>query len=160
FDLVVSISVLEHVMNVHETIREMSRITRANGGGLHIFPARYRVIEPHTNVPFGTLLRTHGWLRLWAWAGVKNSFQAHLKTSDIVDANYKYLQGSTNYLSRRRIKQAFQMDFAQVKFCEELLVSCAVGTRSNRIGMGPLMQKSALLKRLYSAARERVLWVE
>jgi SAM-dependent methyltransferase len=159
FDLVVSVSVLEHVMNLDETLREASRVTRAGGEGLHMFPSRYRPIEPHTFVPLGTLVRTHWWLRFWASAGVRNAYQGSLKPAQIADANYKYLHESTNYLSRAGIRRAFEKEFRAVRFCEDLLVACGTGARSNRLGLGKAMQRSRLLTRIYSEARGRAVWV-
>ena len=160
FDVLMSVSVLEHVMNMDDTIREMSRVTRANGGGLHMFPSRYRPTEPHTYVPLGTLLRTRWWLRIWAALGTKNSYQTEMKGSEIAEANYKYLRDSTSYLSRRSIEAAFQKEFPKITFCEHLFVSCGAGTLSNRLGLGKAMERSNLLTRLYSEARSRVIWVE
>ena len=160
FDFVVSVSVLEHVINLGETVQEMARVTRQRGAGLHMFPSRYRPLEPHTHVPLATLLRARGWLRFWALMGVRNSYQRNLKSGEIAEANYKYLRESTTYLSRRCIRRAFQKEFANVRFCEDLFVSCGTGALSNRMGLGRAMQFSGLLTRLYSAARSRVICVE
>ncbi len=160
FDLVVSVSVMEHVMNVGDTLHEMARITRSGGRGLHIFPSRYRLIEPHTFVPLGTVLRGKPWLRFWASLGIKNSFQVKMNSVEVASANGEYLRQSTHYLAKRSIREAFELEFSSVRFCEDLLVSCAAGSISNRIGLGRAMQFSRTLTRLYSAARERAVWVE
>src|SRR6185295_9685907 len=124
------------------------------------FPSRYRFIEPHTYVPLGTVLRTPAWLKLWAFLGIKNSFQTHMSATDIAGANHRYLHQSTNYLSRNRIREEFAEGFASVRFCEDLMVSCAAGSLSNRVGLGRAMEASTALTRLYSALRERVVWVQ
>lgn len=159
FDLVFSISVLEHVMNVDETIAEAARVTKPGGTALHIFPARYRPVEPHTFVPLGTLLRSRWWLRLWATAGVRNSYQRDLNARDAAAANHEYLNRFTNYLTRGAIREAFGRHYASVEFCEAALVGCMTGTRSHRLGMGPAMRASRLLSWLYSEMRERAVWM-
>ena len=160
FDLVVSVSVLEHAMNLEETVGEMARVTRGGGAGLHMFPSRYRPIEPHTFVPAATVLRARWWLHLWALLGVRNAHQRNLGSAEVAEANHKYLHESTNYVPRRRIRRTFQQFFTGVRFCEDLFVSCGAGARSNRMGLGKVMQYSAMLTRLYSAARGRVICVE
>lgn len=159
FDLVVSVSVLEHVMNVPETVDELARITRPGGAGLHIFPARYRLIEPHTFVPLGTVLRKPVWLRLWSKLGVRNSFQVSWTAEQVATANHDYLRSSTNYLSGRAIRNAFATRFARVEFCEDVLVGCGAGSRSRKLGLAPIMRRSRIVRQLYSACRERALWV-
>ncbi len=60
---------------------------------------------------------------------------------------------------RDGIRKAFEREFASVKFCEELFASCAAGTWSHRAGLGRVMKASAMITRLYSAARGRVIWI-
>jgi len=160
FDLVVSVSVLEHVLNLEETVREISRVTRLGGVGLHMFPSRDRLVEPHTFVPLATLFRARWWLRFWASVGLKNSSQAHLSSSEIAEANHKYLHESTSYLSRSGIFRTFRKEFAKVMFCEGVLVWCAAGSLANRMGIGGAMRRFTVLARLYSAVRTRVIWVQ
>jgi SAM-dependent methyltransferase len=63
FDVVVSDQVFEHVAILDPLITELSRVSKPGALGLHIFPARWRPIEPHMGTPFvhwlpkGTLRR-------------------------------------------------------------------------------------------------------
>src|SRR5215467_11805838 len=41
FDVIVSESVMEHVMDYALTVREISRVLRSGGTALHLFPSRY-----------------------------------------------------------------------------------------------------------------------
>ncbi len=52
FHIVVSDQVLEHVENIESCVGEMSRVTMADGLGVHTFPARSCVVEPHLRMPF------------------------------------------------------------------------------------------------------------
>lgn len=52
FDLVVSFQVLEHVSDLEVLAVEVARVLRPGGMTVHVFPAKYRVIEPHYALPF------------------------------------------------------------------------------------------------------------
>jgi len=52
FDVVISDQVLEHVARLGPLIREISRISKPGALGMHIFPARWRPVEPHMGTPF------------------------------------------------------------------------------------------------------------
>jgi SAM-dependent methyltransferase len=47
FDFVFSTSVFEHVLDHEGAFREIHRVLKAGGVSIHVFPARYRPIEPH-----------------------------------------------------------------------------------------------------------------
>jgi SAM-dependent methyltransferase len=52
FHFIFSEEVLEHVEHINEVAREMSRLTRIDGSGVHLFPGSRRVVEPHLFMPF------------------------------------------------------------------------------------------------------------
>ncbi|ESQ14160.1 MAG TPA: methyltransferase domain-containing protein [Chromatiaceae bacterium] len=71
FDLILSDQVFEHVANLLDVATEMARVTRADARGIHTFPAKWRVVEPHVFVPFvhwlpKTRVR-YWWLRSLSW---------------------------------------------------------------------------------------------
>ncbi|MGM0488398.1 MAG: class I SAM-dependent methyltransferase, partial [Planctomycetota bacterium] len=51
FHVILSEQVLEHVEPIQETIAEMGRLTACGGFGIHVFPAKWRVFEPHLFMP-------------------------------------------------------------------------------------------------------------
>jgi SAM-dependent methyltransferase len=51
FDFVISDQVFEHVADLDQLAREVARITKLGGGGLHIFPAKWILVEPHMLMP-------------------------------------------------------------------------------------------------------------
>ena len=81
FDIVISASVLEHVMDYTSSLKELRRVLRPGGAFLHMFPSRSTPIEPHVFVPGATVLRSRLWLLLWAALGVRNSFQRGLSAA-------------------------------------------------------------------------------
>lgn len=57
FDYVFSEQVLEHVANYEESLAENWRVLKPGGFSLHVFPSRWRPVEPHVFVPFGGVMR-------------------------------------------------------------------------------------------------------
>jgi SAM-dependent methyltransferase len=51
FDVVLSNQVFEHVADLDALAREVARVTRPGGLGLHVFPAKWRPVEGHMNMP-------------------------------------------------------------------------------------------------------------
>jgi SAM-dependent methyltransferase len=43
--------VFEHVVDLDQLIREVARVTRSGGHGLHVFPAKWRPVEGHMQMP-------------------------------------------------------------------------------------------------------------
>jgi SAM-dependent methyltransferase len=95
FDAVVSHTVMEHVENWDETLSEVARVMKPSGCTLHLFPARLRPIEPHVLVPFAGVLRSRWWLRVWAWAGVRNLFQHGMTNTEVVAHDESFLNNHT-----------------------------------------------------------------
>jgi SAM-dependent methyltransferase len=119
FDFIYSFSVFEHVQNYAESISELARVLKPNGICYHFFPARYRVIEPHTFVPLSTVIRSYNWLYLWSLMRIRNEFQEGMSAKEIAAKNQKYLRNHTNYLSRHKLNEYFKKHFDNVIFGEK-----------------------------------------
>jgi len=119
FDFIYSFSVFEHVQNYSESIAELARVLKPNGICYHFFPARYRVIEPHTFVPLSTVVRSYNWLYLWSLMRIRNEFQKGLSAKEIASKNQNYLRNHTNYLSRHKLNEYFKKHFDKVIFGEK-----------------------------------------
>ncbi|MBV9803783.1 MAG: methyltransferase domain-containing protein [Solirubrobacterales bacterium] len=122
FDVVVSLAVMEHVQNWTETIDEVARVLKPDGVTLHVFPARFRPLEAHVHVPLAGVLQHAWWLKLWARAGVRNRFQRHMASADVVLDNEVYLRDQTAYPTRRQVATAFARCFAEVRFCDREMI--------------------------------------
>jgi len=118
FDFIFSEQVFEHVQDYPQTISEIERVLKPTGFCLHIFPSRYKPIEPHVYVPFSSIIRSYGWLYFWSMLGIRNEFQEGLSAQETANRNYAYLRNKTNYLSKRKIVEAFEISFNDVIFCE------------------------------------------
>jgi SAM-dependent methyltransferase len=98
FDFIVSEQVLEHVKNQVVTLRELHRIMRPGGHALHVFPARYSLLEPHIHVPLGGVLGHHWWYKIWAMLGIRNKSQKELSANETADRNAFYFVDGLNYV--------------------------------------------------------------
>ncbi len=76
FDFTLSDQVFEHVEDIDTVARELARVTKPGGAGVHIFPARFYPVEGHLYMPFvhwlpkGQLRRAaiHAMVRLGVFA--------------------------------------------------------------------------------------------
>jgi SAM-dependent methyltransferase len=99
FDLVFSSQVLEHVMDHGTVFRELARVMKQKSLGIHSYPSKYRLVEPHINVPLAGFFHPHWWFSLWAQLGVKNQFQTELTSSAVAHSNRDYCRVGLNYKS-------------------------------------------------------------
>jgi ubiquinone/menaquinone biosynthesis C-methylase UbiE len=133
FDALMTTQVMEHVQDYETTLSEMRRVLKPNGVSLHMFPARWRPIEPHVYVPFATVLQSQSWLSLWAFLGIRSSSQAKLKWRDVARSNYEYLASSTNYLRGREILSCFRRYFPDVQFAERSFLRNSPNSRGRML---------------------------
>jgi ubiquinone/menaquinone biosynthesis C-methylase UbiE len=118
FDFACSSQVLEHVQDHDATFAELARVLKPGAPSLHMFPARWAPIEPHTLVPLASFFRPTAWLRLWAALGVRNQFQKSLPARDAAARNARFLGEETNYLRVSELALIARRHFRQVEFAE------------------------------------------
>ncbi len=115
FDLVVSTSVLEHVIECAPVFSETARVLKPSGVALHAYPGRASPIEPHMYVPLATVLQARWWFYLWALLGVRNEFQHGLSASETVAANTRYSRIGISYPPRRAMLQICRRYFNEAE---------------------------------------------
>ena len=120
FDVVLSTSVLEHVLDLTPVVAEIARVTRTDGITLHMYPSRASLIEPHMYVPLGTRIQSWPWLYLWALLGARNEWQETPARSarTVANINRKYCRQGISYLPDRSIFQLFRRHFAAVAWAD------------------------------------------
>lgn len=123
FDLVFSVTVLEHVMDYDAVLAEIRRVLKPDGISVHVFPGPWQFIESHVFVPWASKLQWRWWLRLWALAGIRNRYQGGFSARRTADVNYAFLKHETNYLSRREIRGYASRHFNDCRFLEEATFS-------------------------------------
>jgi ubiquinone/menaquinone biosynthesis C-methylase UbiE len=153
FDVVVSSQVFEHVQNYAAALAEIKRVLKPGGVALHIFPSRYRLIEPHVLVPLATMVQSYWWLRLWASLGVRNQFQRGMSAEQTAHHNHHFLTQYTHYLSRRQIEEHLQPHYRDWSFVQALFVKHSGRGR----GIYPLFRLFPFLNHVAGTFLSRVL---
>ncbi|MCG8547038.1 MAG: class I SAM-dependent methyltransferase [Alphaproteobacteria bacterium] len=118
FDFITSTSVFEHVLHPAEVIPEIGRVLKPDGATLHVFPSRWRLVEPHIHVPFGGAIQSRPWLSFWAHMGVRNEFQAGLSAQETASRNAAYCETGIHYLTSAAIERLWWRHFASVAFAD------------------------------------------
>jgi SAM-dependent methyltransferase len=154
FDVVISDQVFEHVQDYPGTLREIHRVLKPGGAFMHVFPSKYKVIEPHVRVPFAGVLRARWWMRLWAAMGVRNEFQRKLTARQATEDSLRYLGTRTNYYSKRQLRRQFAQLFSDVRFVEQAFLKTSErGRKIYRLSKG-----LPFLPTLYSMLGNRVVF--
>jgi SAM-dependent methyltransferase len=97
FDFVYSTTVMEHVTTPGGALAEIARVLKPGGFSVHVFPSRWRPIEPHMYVPFGGRVQSYWPLRLWAALGIRSSFQRGQSATDVALSNVQYCKTGISY---------------------------------------------------------------
>lgn len=126
FDFITSTSVFEHVFNQGDVIAEIARVLKPDGATLHVFPSRWRPVEPHIFVPFGGAIQTRRWLSFWARMGIRNGFQHDLSVQEIASRNLAYCKSGIRYPDFNTIDNLWRNEFASVDYSERAFLE---GTR-------------------------------
>ena len=155
FDLVFSNSVMEHVEDMGQALREMHRVLKPGGVGLHIFPAKWRPIEPHVCVPLGTMIRRSGWLTWWAWLGVRGPYQKGMHFRRAAERTERYLREHTFYRSAAELRAEANAYFPTVTFLERLLIRHSYGRAQY---LFPVVRLFPFVARLYSGCHNRCMF--
>jgi SAM-dependent methyltransferase len=153
FDLVVSNEVLEHVQDYSVALAEIRRVLKRGGISLHLFPARWPFLEPHTFVPLATLIQGYWWLGLWARLGIRNVFQKGQPWQQVARFNTDYLRDRTNYPPNRRLLAESRRWFSEVRFINSVMIKH--GNRMRRVY--PLVRALPVLADAYGVLRARLL---
>jgi hypothetical protein len=116
-----------------------------------MFPARYKLIEPHILVPLATMVHARWWLKSWALLGLRNEFQKEMSASETCTANLTFLTMHTNYLPKRELRRLFSQYYTDVRFVEAFFLKNS--KRGRRVYA--LSKWMPFLPKLYSAVGSR-----
>jgi SAM-dependent methyltransferase len=122
FDFVYSTAVMEHVLDPGVALAEIARVLRVGGLSIHVFPARWRPIEPHTFVPFGGRVQNYWVTRLWAGLGVRNRFQGGMSPTEVALSNVQFWKTGTSYPTAREWVLRATRLFSEVRWDEATFV--------------------------------------
>jgi len=155
-DFCYSTSAFEHVMDYDKAISEICRVLRRGAWTLHIFPARWRPVEPHIFTPFGGRFQHPAIISLWAHLGVRNSYQRGLCAKETAARNLIYSRTGINYPPKRDIVRAFSRHFGYCEFIEREFVIATQDTSTLSGLLAPAISWPAL-EALYRGFHTRVL---
>jgi SAM-dependent methyltransferase len=152
FDLVTSNMVFEHVRDYDAAFSELGRVLKAGGMMMHVFAARYSLLEQHSFVPLASIVQSYWWLYLWAALGIRNEFQKGCTAEQTARRNHKYLRENTRYPTKRQVMELARRYFDNVAFREDVYIRFTPQGRQL-----PGLLRSRPVPALYGATRARVL---
>jgi SAM-dependent methyltransferase len=159
FDFVFSTVVMEHVTNPGGALAEIARILRPGGLSAHVFPARWRPVEPHMFVPLGGRFQSYWTLRLWAALGVRSSFQRGLSATEVALSNVQYCKTGTSYPTAHEWVLLARPLFSRVGWDEASFVRATASvSRASRL-YAPLLRVPGA-PAVYRGLHTRVLVLE
>jgi SAM-dependent methyltransferase len=157
FDFVFSDQVMEHVQDHAWAFAEIKRVMKPGAISLHIFPAKLRPREGHVFVPLAGVIQNGWWLTLWAFWGIRNSFQKGKGFREVAVLNSDYLHHRTNYLSKSQIIDATSASFDKVTFAEMAMIKHSYGKARYLYALAKWLP---FIARLYSTFYCRVLFLQ
>jgi SAM-dependent methyltransferase len=126
FDFCFSDQVLEHVAELDAVAADLYRCLRPGGNGRHVFPARWRPVEPHVKMPFfhwlPRNLKVREWgARLWLCLGRDPHWPNAdgLSIAEKASLYARYTLEKTHYRSLRDIRSTFERQGFRVRFAGE-----------------------------------------
>jgi SAM-dependent methyltransferase len=156
FDFVYSTTVMEHVTNPGHALQEIARVTRPGGLSAHVFPARWRPIEPHIHVPLGGRIQNYWAMRLWAALGIRNEFQGALSPSEVALSNAQFCKTELSYPTAHEWELLARPLFEHVGWDEATFIRATEdSSRLSRL-LGPLLRVPGS-GRVYRGLHTRVL---
>jgi SAM-dependent methyltransferase len=154
FDFVFATSVFEHVSDQGLAYREIHRVLKPGGRFLNIFPAKWKPLEAHTNIPFGGVFASRPYLKLWALLGVRGAGQEELSVDQVVERNRLFALYGVNYLSGAQIARILRQTFGEFEYVEDAFMQYSPG-RSRHLAI-PL-NFVPLLRQVFRFAHTRVI---
>jgi SAM-dependent methyltransferase len=140
FDFVYSTVVMEHVTSPGDALAEIARVLRPGGLSVHVFPARWRPIEPHTRVPLGGRFQSYWTFRTWAALGLRNEFQRDMPSTEVALINVQYCKTGVSYPTAHEWELRARPLFSHVGWDEATFVRATAGiSRASRL-LAPLLR--------------------
>lgn len=156
FDLVYSTSVMEHVVDPGKALDEIARVLRPDGISIHVFPSRWRPVEPHIFVPFGGRFQSFPILRLWAALGVRNAWQRGMSPTETALRNAQYCKTGISYPTATEWTLRARRVFSEVDWAERHFIEASTDVSRISAAIAPLAGIPGVT-RLYRGMHTRVL---
>jgi SAM-dependent methyltransferase len=156
FDFVYSTSVMEHVLDPGKALAEIARVLRPGCISIHVFPSRWRPIEPHMFVPFGGRFQSFMFMRLWALLGIRNGFQREMTPTDVALANVQFCKTGSSYPTAAEWRLRAEKVFTEASWAERQFVRASRPISRVSRAAAPLLTVPGV-ERAYRGLHTRVL---
>ena len=133
---------------------EIRRVLKPGGVSLHMFPSRWRPLEPHVFVPLGTIIQNRVWLAVWALLGVRRKWQKGSGWLEVSRSSAEYLNSATNYLSGQAIFSHFGEHFSEVRYADSWFLTHSPNMRGRSLYQ--LSSRLPFVLSLYRAGWSRI----
>ena len=123
-DVVVSNQVGEHVVDFETFCSEHARVLKPGGFGVHAFPLRHMLVEPHMHLPLVHKVRDHS-LRAWLIAGLSRlglgiyrsqALPEGVGIEEFARSHADYSRTFTTYRTWREVADAFHRHGFRVSY--------------------------------------------
>ena len=114
FDVLISYQVLEHVADLDSAAREMYRVMKPGGTGIHLYPGHHCVIEGHLRMPIVHWLpksaTRHGAIRMFTSLGIEPRWKqfSHMSAREKAGQYFEYSVSKTFYRTPKEITKTFK----------------------------------------------------
>jgi SAM-dependent methyltransferase len=156
FDFVYSTTVMEHVTNPGQALLEIARVLRPGGLSVHLFPARWRPIEPHMYIPLGGRVQNYWALRLWAALGIRSDHQQGVGAREVALQNSQYCKTGISYPSAHEWELLARPLFKRVGWDESTFIRATQPVSKVSRLFAPWLSVPGV-ERLYRTIHTRVL---
>jgi SAM-dependent methyltransferase len=137
-EVVITNTILEHVLNHSELYKEIKRVLKPGGCAIHTLPGKWHVqigkwflpVEPHIKVPFVNFMWPfipRWWLALWAFLGVRSPFQEGKDWQATTAANVEFCKREIHYLTHSEHCKLSMKIFGNCEYPMEYFLSHTYG---------------------------------
>lgn len=134
FDLIISDQVMEHVVDQAIAFKEIYRVLKPGASAIHIIPSKYDPIEPHIKVPFGGIVQSHYWFKLWAALGIRNPAQKGTSASEVALENTLYCASGLRYFGNSTYLALWKNIGFDARFVTKEFLQSSASKRNQMLG--------------------------
>lgn len=154
FDVIFSNQVLEHLRNPDDALREIARCLKPTGVSLHIFPPKWRPIEPHIDIPLAGIITWRGYIWFWTRLGIRSTSTENLSFQDSYNYNNNYIKNHLFYLNGRQLNNNFFKYFKYTEYADDIIYRDTGRIPSWHYGV---IQRWPMLRWIYRAFMMRIV---
>lgn len=141
FDVVISSQVFEHVEDMHYVAKEIWRLTKDGGVGIHVYPGDKEIWEGHLFIPLVHWLPKNSLRKIWIIIALLLGFGPPAirwpitkgkNLREKADIYYRYSIKNTYYRSIQTVKNIFESQGFKVEYSFPFSTQVSLGTSRRR----------------------------